>query len=124
MRNTPHVPCGSVGDGSGWEGDLWRTVIRRAKAAADDENAPASSDGSYYSAAAEMEIYWDGLAAAGISLDAPPTRPPPPLELVKKYVALALGEYVSKDGSSIRSCFAVKQRGMPSGFAASIILEV
>ena len=124
VRNTPHVPCGSVGDGSGWEGDLWRTVIRRAKAAADDENAPASSDGSYDSAAAEMEIDWDGLAAAGISLDAPPTRPPPPLELVKKYVALALGEYVSKDGSSIRSCFAVKQRGMPSGFAASIILEV
>ena len=66
MRNTPHVPCGSVGDGSGWEGDLWRTVIRRAKAAADDENAPASSDGSYDSAAAEMEIDWDGLAAAGI----------------------------------------------------------
>ena len=124
VRNTPHVPCGSVGDGSGWEGDLWRTVIRRAKTAADDENAPASTDGSYDSAAAEMEIDWDGLAAAGISLDAPPTRPPPPLELVKKYVALALGEYVSKDGSSIRSCFAVKQRGMPSGFAASIILEV
>ena len=24
VRNTPHVPCGSVGDGSGWEGDLWR----------------------------------------------------------------------------------------------------
>ena len=124
VRNTPHVPCGSVGDGSGWEGDLWRTVIRRAKTAADDENAPASTDGSYDSAAAEMEIDWDGLAAAGISLDAPPTRPPPPLELVKKYVALALGEYVSKDGLSIRSCFAVKQRGMPSGFAASIILEV
>ena len=124
VRNTPHVPCGSVGDGSGWEGDLWRTVIRRAKTAADDENNPASTDGSYDSAAAEMEIDWDGLAAAGISLDAPPTRPPPPLELVKKYVALALGEYVSKDGSSIRSCFAVKQRGMPSGFAASIILEV
>ena len=124
VRNTPHVPCGSAGDGSGWEGDLWRTVIRRAKTAADDENAPASTDGSYDSAAAEMEIDWDGLAAAGISLDAPPTRPPPPLELVKKYVALALGEYVSKDGLSIRSCFAVKQRGMPSGFAASIILEV
>ena len=124
VRNTPHVPCGSVGDGSGWEGDLWRTVIRRAKTAADDENAPASTDGSYDSAAAEMEIDWDGLAAAGISLDAPPTRPPPPLELVKKYVALALGEYVSKDGLSIRSCFAVKQRGMPSGFAASVILEV
>ena len=124
VLNTPHVPCGSVGDGSGWEGDLWRTVIRRAKAAADDENAPVSTDGSYDSAAAEMEIDWDGLAAAGISLDAPPTRPPPPLELVKKYVALALGEYVSKDGSSIRSCFAVKQRGMPSGFAASVILEV
>ena len=124
VRNTPHVPCGSVGDGSGWEGDLWRTVIRRAKTAADDENNPASTDGSYDSAAAEMEIDWDGLAAAGISLDAPPTRPPPPLELVKKYVSLALGEYVSKDGLSIRSCFAVKQRGMPSGFAASIILEV
>lgn len=124
VRNTPHVPCGSVGDGSGWEGDLWRTVIRRAKTAADDENAPASTDGSYDSAAAEMEIDWDGLAAAGISLDAPPARPPPPLELVKKYVALALGEYVSKDALSIRSCFAVKQRGMPSGFAASIILEV
>ena len=124
VRNTPHVPCGSVGDGSGWEGDLWRTVIRRAKTAADDENNPASTDGSYDSAAAEMEIDWDGLAAAGISLDAPPTRPPPPLELVKKYVSLALGEYVSKDGLSKRSCFAVKQRGMPSGFAASIILEV
>ena len=124
VRNTPHVPCGSAGDGSGWEGDLWRTVIRRAKTAADDENNPASTDGSYDSAAAEMEIDWDGLATAGISLDAPPTRPPPPLELVKKYVALALGEYVSKDGLSIRSCFAVKQRGMPSGFAASIILEV
>ena len=124
VRNSPHVPCGSVGDGSGWEGDLWRTVIRRAKTAADDENNPASTDGSYDSAAAEMEIDWDGLAAAGISLDAPPTRPPPPLELVKKYVSLALGEYVSKDGLSKRSCFAVKQRGMPSGFAASIILEV
>ena len=124
VRNTPHVPCGSVGDGSGWEGDLWRTVIRRAKTAADDENNPASTDGSYDSAAAEMEIDWDGLTAAGISLDAPPTRPPPPLELVKKYVSLALGEYVSKDGLSKRSCFAVKQRGMPSGFAASIILEV
>ena len=124
VRNTPHVPCGSVGDGSGWEGDLWRTVIRRAKTAADDENNPASTDGSYDSAAAEMEIDWDGLAAAGISLDAPPTRPSPPLELVKKYVSLALGEYVSKDGLSKRSCFAVKQRGMPSGFAASIILEV
>ena len=124
VRNTPHVPCGSVGDGSGWEGDLWRTVIRRAKTAADDENNPASTDGSYDSAAAEMEIDWDGLAAAGISLDAPPPPPPPPLELVKKYVSLALGEYVSKDGLSKRSCFAVKQRGMPSGFAASIILEV
>ena len=124
VRNTPHVPCGSVGDGSGWEGDLWRTVIRRAKTAADDENAPVSTDGSYDSAAAEMEIDWDGLAAAGISLDAPPARPPPPLELVTRYVSLALGEYVSKDGSSKRSCFAVKQRGMPSGFAASVVLEV
>ena len=125
------VPCGSANDDGrhrGWEGDLWRAVIRRAKAAADANAAgspPAPFDESYDCTAAELEIDWDGLAASGISLQgAPPKRPPPPLELVRAYVSLALGEYVSNDGRKERSAFAVKQRGMPSGFAATVVLEV
>ena len=132
------VPCGSANDDGrhrGWEGDLWRAVIRRAKAAADANAAgspPAPLDESYDCTAAELEIDWDGLAASGISLQgAPPKRPPPPLELVRAYVSLALGEYVSvtavtdeKSAPKERSAFAVKQRGMPSGFAATVVLEV
>ena len=98
------VPCGSGsanddGRHRGWEGDLWRAVIRRAKAAADAAGAgDAPTDGSYDfdPTAIELDVDWDGLAASGISLQgAPPTRPPPPLELVRAYVSLALGEYVS-----------------------------
>ena len=123
------VPCGSANDDGrhrGWEGDLWRAVIRRAKSASDGSTTSYSSgDESYDAAAAELDIDWDGLAAAGISLQgAPPKRPPPPLELVRTYVSLALGEYVSGDGRYERSVFAVKQRGMPSGFAATVVLEV
>ena len=101
-------------------------MIRRAKSASDGSTTPdVSGDESYDAAAAELDIDWDGLAAAGISLQgAPPKRPPPPLELVRTYVSLALGEYVSGDGRYERSVFAVKQRGMPSGFAATVVLEV
>jgi len=136
------VPCGSANDDDdddgrfrGWEGDLWRAVIRRAKAAADAAGAgDAPTDGShdFDPTAIELDVDWDGLAAAGISLQgAPPARPPPPLELVRAYVSLALGEYVSvtavtdeKSAPKERSAFAVKQRGMPSGFAATVVLEV
>ena len=134
------MPCGSAAATTatplrGWEGDLWRAVIRRAKAAADAAGAgDAPTDGSYDfdPTAIELDVDWDGLAAAGISLQgAPPARPPPPLELVRAYVSLALGEYVSvtavtdeKSAPKERSAFAVKQRGMPSGFAATVVLEV
>ena len=119
----PCVACGEAGDGSGWEGELWRAVIRRAKEAADLEDAPLNA--SFDATAAELEVDWEGLKLAGVSLEGAPRRaPPPPLDLVKAYVALALGEFESRDGARKRSCFAVKQRGMPSGFAATVMLEV
>ena len=118
----PFVSCGEAGDASGWEGELWRAVIRRAKEAADLENAPVSA--SFDATAAELEVDWESLKLAGVSLEGAPPRPPPPLELVRAYVTLALGEFESRDGARKRSCFAVKQRGMPSGFAATVVLEV
>jgi energy-coupling factor transporter ATP-binding protein EcfA2 len=118
----PYVACGQAGDDTQWEGELWRAVIRRAKAAADFEKAPVSD--AFDATAAELEVDWEGLRLAGVSLEGAPPRPPPPLELVKKYVATALGEFASRDGKKKRSCFAVKQRGMPSGFAATVLLEV
>mmetsp|Transcript_16036 Transcript_16036/g.39413 ORF Transcript_16036/g.39413 Transcript_16036/m.39413 type:complete len:169 (+) Transcript_16036:431-937(+) len=45
------------------------------------------------------------------------------MELVRAYMTLALGEFASSQRDD-RSVFAVKQRGMPPGFAATIILEV
>jgi hypothetical protein len=118
----PYVACGQAGDDTQWESELWRAVIRRAKAAADFEKAPVSD--AFDATAAELEVDWEGLRLAGVSLEGAPPRPPPPLELVKKYVATALGEFASRDGKKKRSCFAVKQRGMPSGFAATVLLEV
>lgn len=121
-NDAPYVACGVAGDDTKWEGELWRAVIRRAKRAADFENAPFSD--AFDATAAELEVDWEGLKLAGVSLEGAPPRPPPPLELVKKYVAMALGDFASRDGKKKRSCFAVKQRGMPSGFAATVLLEV
>lgn len=118
----PFVACGESNDETGWENCLWVSVIRRAKAASDAANKPASD--TYDATAAEFEVDWRGLEAAGISLEGAPKRPAPPLELVNKYVSLAVGEYVSTDNKHKRSIFTVKQRGMPSGFAATIVLEV
>jgi energy-coupling factor transporter ATP-binding protein EcfA2 len=118
----PFVACGQAGDADGWEGELWRAVIRRAKHAADLEDAPPCD--AFDATAAELEVDWEGLRLAGVPLEGAPPRPPPPLELVEAYKALALGEFASRDGARRRSCFAVRQRGMPSGFAATVVLEV
>ena len=118
----PFVACGQAGDADGWEGELWRAVIRRAKHAADLEDAPPCD--AFDATAAELEVDWEGLRLAGVPLEGAPPRPPPPLELVEAYKALALGEFASRDGARRRSCFAVRQRGMPSGFAATVLLEV
>lgn len=118
----PFVACGEAGDADGWEGELWRAVIRRAKHAADLEDAPPCD--AFDATAAELEVDWEGLRLAGVPLEGAPPRPPPPLELVEAYKALALGEFASRDGARRRSCFAVRQRGMPSGFAATVVLEV
>jgi energy-coupling factor transporter ATP-binding protein EcfA2 len=81
----PYVACGQAGDDTQWESELWRAVIRRAKRAADFEKAPVSD--VFDATAAELEVDWEGLRLAGVSLEGAPPRPPPPLELVKKYVA-------------------------------------
>ena len=56
-------------------------------------------------------------------MEGTPPPPPPPLELVRAFVDASLGEYASRDGAR-RALFAAKQRGMPSGFAATVVLEV
>ena len=145
----PSVAVGEGGDGTGWESALWVSLVRRAKAAADAAGVEPPADGSYDAATLEFDVDWEGLKAAGIVTESKPPPPPPPLELVRAYVDVALGEYdnslqrretvgggggETKDELSSaappplalveRSVFTVKQRGMPPGFAATIILEV
>ena len=119
--DAPHVAVGAPGDG--WESTMWSALVRRAKVAADADDAPQPADGSYDAAAREFDVDWDGLRATGIVVEGKPPPPPPPLELVRAFVESSLGEYVARDGAR-RSLFAARQRGMPSGFAATIVLEV
>ena len=131
--DAPHVAVGAPGDG--WESTLWSALVRRAKTAADVDALPRPLDGSYDATALEFDVDWDGLRATGIVVEGKPPPPPPPLELVRAFVDASLGEYVASGAfgdrpdrremsASSRSLFAVKQRGMPSGFAATIVLEV
>ena len=119
--DAPHVAVGAPGDG--WESTLWSALVRRARVAADVDDAPQPADGSYDAAAREFDVDWDGLRATGIVVEGKPPPPPPPLELVRAFVDASLGEYASRDGAR-RALFAAKQRGMPSGFAATVVLEV
>ena len=102
---------------------MWSALVRRAKIAADADDAPQPADGSYDATAREFDVDWDGLRATGIVVEGKPPPPPPPLELVRAFVDASLGEYTSRDGAQ-RALFAVKQRGMPTGFAATVVLEV
>lgn len=144
-KGEPAVPCiavGQAGDGTGWESALWVALVRRAKEAADAAAAYADGAGIRRGGsdvegvdltAQAFDVDWDGLRAAGVVTEDRPARPPPPLELVRAYVAAALGEFdngeqTSGSGAKVNavheSVFTVKQRGMPSGFAATVILEV
>lgn len=125
----PAVAVGAGGDGTGWESTLWIALMRRAKAAADAAGLKPPADAQSFS------VDWDGLRAAGVVTESKPPPPPPPLELVRAYVDTALGEFDNSgtkgrgrgqvvDELVERSVFTVKQRGMPPGFAATIILEV
>ena len=121
---------------------MWVALVRRAKEAADAAAAYADGAGIRRGGsdvegvdltAQAFDVDWDGLRAAGVVTEDRPARPPPPLELVRAYVAAALGEFdngeqTSGSGAKVNavheSVFTVKQRGMPSGFAATVILEV
>ena len=121
VDDAPHVAVGAPGDG--WESTMWSALVRRAKIAADADDAPQPADGSYDATAREFDVDWDGLRATGIVVEGKSPPPPPPLELVRAFVESSSGEYVARDGAR-RSLFAARQRGMPSGFAATIVLEV
>ena len=52
-------------------GELWRAVIRRAKHAADLEDAPPCD--AFDASAAELEVDWEGLRLAGVPLEGAPS---------------------------------------------------
>lgn len=125
---------------SRWEDELWAALVRRAYDAATREGGAD---------AAPLDVDWEALRLAGLdSGSAKPPPPKPPMALVDAFCAATRGEFVSantttsatdpssddadaaagdKASSAARtllSTFAVRQRGMPPGFAAEISLEI
>ena len=122
---------------SRWEDELWAALVRRAHDAASREGGAD---------AAPLDVDWEALRLAGLdSGSAKPKPPKPPMALVDAFCAATRGEFVSamttsessdpsddadatRDASSaarsLLSTFAVRQRGMPPGFAAEISLEI
>lgn len=123
---------------SRWEDELWAALVRRAHDAATREGGAD---------AAPLDVDWEALRLAGLdSGSAKPPPPKPPMALVDAFCAATRGEFVSANTTSatdpssddadaavgdassaartLLSTFAVRQRGMPPGFAAEISLEI
>ena len=131
------TPDGDPPRKSRWEDELWAALVRRAYDAATREGGAD---------AAPLDVDWEALRLAGLdSGSAKPPPPKPPMALVDAFCAATRGEFVSAntttsatdpsddadataDASSaartLLSTFAVRQRGMPPGFAAEISLEI
>ena len=131
------TPDGDPPRKSRWEDELWSALVRRAHDAATREGGAD---------AAPLDVDWEALRLAGLdSGSAKPPPPKPPMALVDAFCAATRGEFVSAntttsatdpsddadataDASSaartLLSTFAVRQRGMPPGFAAEISLEI
>lgn len=138
-NDASETPDGDPPTESRWEDELWAALVRRAYDAATREGGAD---------VAPLDVDWEALRLAGLdSGSAKPPPPKPPMALVDAFCAATRGEFVSAntttsatdpsddadaaaagDASSaartLLSTFAVRQRGMPPGFAAEISLEI